>query len=126
MNGDDLLSELREEMRSYADARATGSEELEEFVAQLAKALNKPRMEEQALEIAQRMENVGCETWGDIRALNYDILVNSLGVRELDAVRIGGSIAGGAGGTGGSSAGTGACRDDTGWPCHTSTGAGRG
>ena len=34
------------------------------------------------------MENVGCETWGDIRALNYEILVNSLGVRELDAVRI--------------------------------------
>ena len=86
MNGDDLLSELREEMRSYADARATGSEELEEFVAQLTKALNKPRMEEQALEIAQRMENVGCETWGDIRALNYEILVNSLrscGMRPL-------------------------------------------
>ena len=56
MNGDDLLSELRAEMRSYADARATGSEELEAFVAQLATALNKPRMNEQALEIAQRME----------------------------------------------------------------------
>ena len=93
MNGDDLLSELRAEMRSYADARATGSEELEAFVAQLATALNKPRMNEQALEIAQRMENVGCETWGDIRSLNYDILVNSLGTRELDAVRIVGFLA---------------------------------
>ena len=93
MNGDDLLSELRAEMRSYADARATGSEELEAFVAQLATALNKPRMNEQALEIAQRMENVGCETWGDIRSLNYDILVNSLGARELDAVRIVGFLA---------------------------------
>ena len=48
MNGDDLLSELRQEVRSYADAREVGSQALEVFVVRLATALGKRPLVDQA------------------------------------------------------------------------------
>ena len=85
MNGDDLLSELRQEVRSYADAREVGSQALEVFVMRLATALGKRPLVEQAEGLAQRIENCGADTWGDLRNLNYAILTNDVGMRQLDA-----------------------------------------
>ena len=85
MNGDDLLSELRQEVRSYADAREVGSQALEVFVMRLATALGKRPLVEQAEGLAQRTENCGADTWGDLRNLNYAILTNDVGMRQLDA-----------------------------------------
>ena len=85
MNGDDLLSELRQEVRSYADAREVDSQALEVFVMRLATALGKRPLVEQAEGLAQRFENCGADTWGDLRNLNYAILTNDVGMRQLDA-----------------------------------------
>ena len=57
MNGDDLLSELRQEVHSYADAREVGSQALEVFVMRLATALGKRLPIEQAEELSQRFED---------------------------------------------------------------------
>ena len=85
MNGDDLLPGLRQEVRGYADAREVGSQAPEVFVMRLATALGKRPLVEQAEGLAQRIENCGADTWGDLRNLNYAILTNDVGMRQLDA-----------------------------------------
>jgi len=85
MNGDDLLPGLRQEVRGYADAREVGSQALEVFVMRLATALGKRPLVDQAEGLAQRIENCGTDTWGDLRNLNCAILTNDVGIRQLDA-----------------------------------------
>ena len=79
------MSGLRQEVRSYADAREVGSQALEVFVMRLATALGKRPLAEQAEGLAQRIENCGADTWGDLRILNYAMLANDVGMRQLDA-----------------------------------------
>ena len=84
---DDGLSELRMQMSRYADARALGLEELEEFLTEVAARWNSAPFVEGVAEFAQQLGNCGVATWGDLRELDREILGNNVGMSAVHAKR---------------------------------------
>ena len=82
---DDGLTELRMQMSRYADARELGLEELEEFLAEVARRWNSAPFVERVAEFAQQLGNCGVATWGDLRELDREILGDNVRMSAVHA-----------------------------------------
>ena len=86
-NGNDRKrADLVTAMRSFADGEGVDHPTLTRFMKSLAETLGKAEMAEQAAEIARGMRLAGVETWGDMRVVDRQVLVDNGGMRPLDAI----------------------------------------
>ena len=74
-------------MSRCADARALGLDELEEFVAEVARTWNSAPFEEGVGEFAQQLGNCGVATWGDLKELDRTILCDNVDMSPVHAKR---------------------------------------
>ena len=82
---EDGLSDLRRQISRYADARALGLEELEEFIAEVARRWNSAPFVSGVAEFAQQVGSCGVDTWGDLRELDQEILRDHVGMSSTHA-----------------------------------------
>ena len=81
------LYDLRRRMSRYADARALGLDELEEFMTEVTRGWNSAPFAGGVAEFAQQRGNCGVATWGDLRELDRDILCDNFGMSPVHAKR---------------------------------------
>ena len=77
-NGNDRKrADLVTAMRSFADGEGVDHPTLTRFMKSLAETLGKAEMVTQAEEIARGMRLAGVETWGDMRVVDRQVLVDN-------------------------------------------------
>ena len=87
-NGNDRKrADLVTAMRSFADGEGVDHPTLTRFMKSLAETLGKAEMATQAEDIARGMRLAGVETWGDMRVVDRQVLVDNGGMRPLDALQ---------------------------------------
>ena len=87
-NGNDRKrADLVTAMRSFADGEGVDHPTLTRFMKSLAETLGKAEMATQAEDIARGMRLAGVETWGDMRVVDRQVLVDNGGMRPLDAMQ---------------------------------------
>ena len=84
---DGKRADLVTALRSFADGEGVDHPTLTRFMKSLAETLGKAEMAEQAAEIARGMRLAGVETWGDMRVVDRQVLVDNGGMRPLDAIQ---------------------------------------
>ena len=84
---DGKRADLVTALRSFADGEGVDHPTLTRFMKSLAETLGKAEMAAQAAEIARGMRLAGVETWGDMRVVDRQVLVDNGGMRPLDALQ---------------------------------------
>ena len=87
-NGNDRKrADLVTAMRSFADGEGVDHPTLTRFMKSLAETLGKAEMATQAEDIARGMRLAGVETWGDMRVVDRQVLVDNGGLRPFSSWR---------------------------------------
>ena len=73
------------------DATSISADQIAELVRNFAVVSNKPRLAAMVTVIALSLEDIGVETYGDMRRVTSTMYVDECGVKKLDAA-FGGAI----------------------------------